>query len=291
MQRHPLKREIIATQVTNSMVNRMGATFVLRMQEDTGQSVAEVSKAYTIAREVLRARDLWIEIDRLGDSVDFHRQIELLLRIWNLMRNLTRWLLNQPGAATDIARSVERYQSRFDELVGVLDTVVAEEDATAFQTDHSELIALGYSAEFAGMISHLRALNPAFDIIEVAYELDCPVQQAAQAYFRIGEHLRLRWLAEQIEKLPVDGRWHAHARGVLRDELYAQHRALTAQALRRCSDQETDPISAWSQGREAALQYTENMFAEMHALVSMDYPTVSVGVRRLAQLVAIGAAE
>ncbi|MBS0432786.1 MAG: NAD-glutamate dehydrogenase, partial [Proteobacteria bacterium] len=35
MQRHRLKREIIATAVTNSMVNRMGATFMLRMQEDT----------------------------------------------------------------------------------------------------------------------------------------------------------------------------------------------------------------------------------------------------------------
>ncbi len=38
MQRHRLKREIIATVVTNSIVNRMDATFVLRMQEDTGQT-------------------------------------------------------------------------------------------------------------------------------------------------------------------------------------------------------------------------------------------------------------
>ncbi len=292
MQRHPLKREIIATQVTNSMVNRMGATFVLRMQEDTGKSVAEVAKAYSIAREVIQARELWVEIDRLGDVVDFHRQIELLLRIWNLMRNLTRWLLNQPGAATDIARSVERYQSGFIELVAVLDRVVNSDDAAAFHAEHQALQALGYSESFVQVLSHLGALNPAFDIIEVAFELDCPVEHAARAYFRIGEHLHLQWLAEQIEKLPVDGRWHAHARGVLRDELYAQHRALTAQALHRCNQRDPDdPIGAWGVGREAALQYTENMFNEMRALVSMDYPTVSVGVRRLAQLVTIGAVE
>src|SRR3546814_8537600 len=35
MQRHRLKREIIATAVTNSPINRMGATFMMRMQEDT----------------------------------------------------------------------------------------------------------------------------------------------------------------------------------------------------------------------------------------------------------------
>ena len=41
MQRHRLRREIIATAVTNSIVNRMGATFMLRMQEDTGRTRAK----------------------------------------------------------------------------------------------------------------------------------------------------------------------------------------------------------------------------------------------------------
>ncbi|MCB1640139.1 MAG: NAD-glutamate dehydrogenase, partial [Xanthomonadales bacterium] len=290
MQAHPLRREIIATQVTNSMVNRMGATFVLRMQEDTGQSVAEVAKAYTIAREVLRARELWAEIDRLGDSVDFHRQIDLLLRIWNLMRNMTRWLLNAPGAASDIAQSVERYTGGFEQLLQVLPRAVSKADAVQFQNENRALQSLGYSEAFAQIISQLPALVAAFDIIEVAFELDCQVERAAKAYFSIGEQLHLKWLAEQIEKLPVEGRWHAHARGVLRDELYAQHRALTAQALRRCSKPKQDPLQAWAEGRESALSYTQTMFGEMHALVSMDYPTVSVGVRRLSQLVAIGAA-
>ncbi len=61
MERHRLKREIIATAVTNSMVNRMGATFVLRMGEDTGQDACTgCTRAFNIAREVLDARaDLW----------------------------------------------------------------------------------------------------------------------------------------------------------------------------------------------------------------------------------------
>ena len=34
--RHRLRREIIATATTNSLINRMGPTFVSRAQEDTG---------------------------------------------------------------------------------------------------------------------------------------------------------------------------------------------------------------------------------------------------------------
>ena len=57
MQRHRLKREIIASAVTNSTVNRMGATFMMRMQEDTGQDPAAIAKAFTAAREIIDARD------------------------------------------------------------------------------------------------------------------------------------------------------------------------------------------------------------------------------------------
>ena len=39
IQRHPLRREIIATHVVNSMVNRVGPTFVHRLHEETGAGV------------------------------------------------------------------------------------------------------------------------------------------------------------------------------------------------------------------------------------------------------------
>src|SRR6185437_2368568 len=76
MQRHRLKREIIATAVTNSMVNRMGATFMLRMQEDTGQTPASIAKAYNAAREILDARTLWARIEELDGKVAEATQID-----------------------------------------------------------------------------------------------------------------------------------------------------------------------------------------------------------------------
>ncbi len=59
MHGHRLKREIIATQVTNSLVNRMGSSFTMRMHEETGEEAAQVAKAYTIARGIFDAREFW----------------------------------------------------------------------------------------------------------------------------------------------------------------------------------------------------------------------------------------
>ena len=45
------------------------------------------------------------------------------------------------------------------------------------------------------------------------------VLRVATVYFGLGDRLGLKWLRDSVEKLPVAGQWHAHARGSLRDEL------------------------------------------------------------------------
>ena len=47
--RHRLKREIITTATTNSLINRMGPTFVARTQEETGAEPADIARAYSAA--------------------------------------------------------------------------------------------------------------------------------------------------------------------------------------------------------------------------------------------------
>ncbi len=116
MQQHRLKREIIATAVTNSTINRMGATFLLRMQEDSGRSPGEVAKAFTITRETLDARELWAQVDALDGKVAESVQIDALQVIWEIQRSFTRWLLSRPGAIPDITSAVARFHDGFRDI-------------------------------------------------------------------------------------------------------------------------------------------------------------------------------
>ena len=76
----------------------------------------------------------------------------------------------------------------------------------------------------------------------------------------------------------------------LRDELYTQHRALTAQVLEQGGKGKgADLVAAWLNRDDPALKFTLDMFADMRTQVVTDYPIVSVAVRRLAQLVQTGA--
>src|ERR1700681_2697816 len=69
MARHPLKREIIATHVTNSMINRVGSTFVHRLLETTGGKPHEVVRAYLLNREIFGFVTLWQQIEALNSKV------------------------------------------------------------------------------------------------------------------------------------------------------------------------------------------------------------------------------
>jgi glutamate dehydrogenase len=90
--------------------------------------------------------------------------------------------------------------------------------------------------------------------------------------------------------LPVTGRWQAQARGVLRDELQAQQRQLVSTVLATATTGKSpaDWVSTWLSRDDAALKYTLGMFTDMRSLSEMDFPTLSVAVRRLAQIASTG---
>ncbi|MHA6203961.1 NAD-glutamate dehydrogenase [Dyella soli] len=284
MQRHRLKREIIATAVTNSTINRMGATFMMRMQEDTGQGPAAIAKAYTAAREILGARDLWAEVEALDSKVAENTQIDAILQIWSLLRHMTRWLLNRPGGTLDINANVERYQGGVTALHAALPAALTETGKADFATSQEKWEGLGLPSELSLRLARIPELRAMLDIVEVAQQSGQAIDKVAGVFYELGEALDLEWLRSQIEALPVEGAWHAQARGSLLDELNHQHRALALQVLTLTGGaRDISPVQAWLQRDDATLKYTRNMLAEI-LTQNADYPIASVAVRRLAQL-------
>jgi len=286
MDGHSLKREIIATQVTNSMVNRMGASFTLRMHEDTGATAAEVARAFTIAREIFRARDFWGRIESLDNKVDSSLQISAMLEMWNLLRQATRWVLNQSGLKFDIRASIERLAPGLEILEKKIGRSLKAAEKEQMLERAGPLLAGGMAKTLAHRAASLHLLYPALDVVETAARRQTDVLSVATVFFGLGDRLCLKWLRESVEKLPVEGQWHAHARGNLRDELYSQHRRLAGRVLQAFPDAK-DPVNSWIEANAADVKRISDMMKDMHHLASMDYATVSVAVRSLNQLLQV----
>ncbi|MDX1554985.1 MAG: NAD-glutamate dehydrogenase, partial [Xanthomonadales bacterium] len=283
MQGHRLKREIIATQVTNSLVNRMGASFTLRMNEDTGAPAADVAKAYTVIREVFEARDFWSAVESLDNTVDAGLQTRAALAMWNLLRQATRWLLSQSRTITDIEAEIKRLAPGIKVLARDMEKSLAAEDRAHLEAVMQPYLDSGFPKDLAKRIATLPMLFPSLDVVETAAQRSTPPDRVSRIYFGLGEALEFKWLRAEVEALKVEGQWHAHARGNLRAELLAHHKELVDRVLKKFGKAK-DPVGDWMSAHDHEVARVKDMLADMRNLPSMDYATLAVAVRSLGQL-------
>ena len=281
---HRLWREIIATKVTNSIVNRMGAHFATRIREDTGADSATMAKAYTVAREIFRAREYWAEIETLDNRVPARLQTEAMLEMWNLLRQATRRLIALPGGyAIDISSKVERFAPGIQSYTAGMAKMLDDELLEMLRERRDRFIDAGFPQALAERVAGLRFLQPALDIVDEASSQEVAVERVATIYFGVIDRLCIKWLRTRIEELPVERQWHAHARGNLRDELYRYHRQVTRRILLSGGDQ-SDPVDAWFRRYRSETDRVVTMLEQMRNTSAGDYPSLQVALNALGQL-------
>jgi len=286
IQDHRLRREIIATHITNSMVNRAGMSFVFRHREETGARTSDIARAYAVAREVFDARGLWHAVEELDGLVAADVQYRMLLALRRLVERATRWLLRNRRPPLDIAATVAQLAPGARALAGAVPELLLESDREALEQTAEELRAAGVPDALATRVAGLGAAFSALDVADVAEATGHSVEDVASIYFALGSRLDLRTLRERIAGLERDDRWHALARGALRDELYAAHRSLAAEVLGTGAPQLpiAERLDAWMEENADALERCLQVLSDIRAAGSYDLATLSVALREIRAL-------
>ncbi len=276
--RHRLKREIVATATTNSLVNRMGPVFVTRAQEDTAADPAVIARAYTIAREVFAMRAVWMEIEALDNRVPANVQYGMFFRSTRLLRHASYWLRRNRDRKLPIDVAVRELRTGVQALEDSIDGAASGSAREQHDAVFKELTANGVPEKLARRVARLTLMEQALDIVALARSEHAPVGEVARAYFELGVALGLDWLHMEIDRLSVDGSWQATARTGLRDAARRAHRQLTQQVLSvRGARRVSERLASWSEARGDALDAWKRTLAEMRA-GTVDFATLTVGV-------------
>jgi glutamate dehydrogenase len=286
LKRHRLRREIIATATTNSLINRMGPAFPVRAQDDTGADPAAIARAYTIAREVFAGRDMWAQIESLDNRIPTAVQYTAMYQTTRLLRHASYWLLENLRENLDIERAVSRYAAPVSELSRELTSVISASACARLGARRSQLIEQHVPEQLATRIASLDTLHCALDLVEAARTARVKIGYAAKAYFDLGERIGLTWIKEQIESLPVEGQWQAAARRTVRDDLYGLQRKITGAALKHKGRDAAARVDHWSRRHAAGVETLKRIVVDLRTGSPPDFATLSVAlqaVRRLAQ--------
>jgi glutamate dehydrogenase len=285
IRKHRLRREIIATATTNSLVNRMGATFVPRAQEDTGAQPAQIARAYTAAREIFDMRTLWAQIEALDTRVAARVQYGMAFQTSRLLRHMTYWLLTHRRRELRVDEAVSEFRSGVRQLEAQIEHVLSGLERERFEKTRREHLEAGVPAGLAARVASLEAHNAALDLVEIAATHESSVVEAARIYFGVGTRVGLDWLREKVEELPVEGPWQAIARSGLRDSALRIHRRLAERVLSStAAGTEAVRVTAWLATLGESLTHWQRTLADMRAAGAVDFATLTVGIEAVRKL-------
>ena len=286
MPRHPLKREIIATHVVNSMLNRVGSTWVHRLMETTGAQADEIVRAYLLTREVYGFPDLWQQVEALDNKVDDAIQTEMLIETSRLLERGTMWFLRSRRHSDDMGTTIARVAPRVEALAGRLTTLTDAADRARVEARVQSYVSRGVPAALATRVATLNSLYATLDIVEVADATGRPVELVAEIYFTVSAHLGVPWLRAKIAGLPADQHWRMLARGAMEDDLSGLQRTIAGEVLTGAAGltESSALIDAWSERNRRAIARAEQLLAELRAAPETDTSMLAVALRELRSL-------
>ncbi len=290
LQEHPLRREIVATQITNGMVNRGGTTFVFRLFEETGFHAPDIARAHTAAWHMFQLTELWDAIEELDGRVPAATQVELFLAARTLAERANRWLLRNRRHPLDITATVQAFSGGLATLSARIEDLAGTADAEALRATTERYVAAGVGRELARRMASLPALFAGLDIVEIAASAARTLEETAEVYFALGEPLLLDWLRDRIAALPRDDRWQALARAALREDLYAARASITTEVLRvggSDGGSGTDLVRRWLAHMDVSADRCLAALDSISGDGRSDLATLSVALREIRGLVQV----
>ena len=293
MQRHPLRREILATHLTNALVNRVGCAFVHRLMEESDARPDEIVRACIMVRDVFDLDEIWRAIDALDNRVPDDVQARMFVDIARLLERAALWFLRhlQTGGVDrdGVASLLARCRDAAHRLAPQLPALLPEADLEALSVRQGELVNAGVESTLALRVASGGISVALLDIAEVAAACGRPLEFVTATYFALGTRLNYGWISERAAALPTPTHWDTMARAAALAEVARLKRALTTSVLAQAT-QATDSADAqtlvdtWCGQHEAALERYGQLLAELRASSGVSLAVLLVIVRAMAVL-------
>ena len=285
--RHPLRREISATYLTNSLVNRVGASFLNEIGDKTGHAAPTVARAYLMARQSFDIRRLWAEIEALDNKVPAKAQVEMNLEIIQLIRRVTQWLLRGGYGGQAMEKVIGIFLPGIESLADGLERLLPDDLAAPVREKAAVCEKTGVPASLARRIAALGIYASFPDIVRIAHAAGRKPEDVARVYFALGARVGFNWLRGAAEGVTADSEWQKLALGAVVDDLYAQQSGLTTQVLSAINGHKADAsaVERWMEAKNGAASRIEDLLKEFRRQGGADLAMLTVAARELRTLI------
>jgi glutamate dehydrogenase len=284
---HRLRREIIAVETANELIDMMGASFVARVVRDTGADSLSVVRAWEIAVAASGAADRFAEISEADPPLPLQAEMRSWLALRAALEPAVKWIVATQPRELVPGKSSARLQEATEELLGRLPDILPPGAQRAQAGIADALLVEGTPRALAQRIAALDRLAELFEVAHIADEDEVPRAMAGEVYYRVSEIVDVDWIAHHLAELPAEGRWERRAVEGLREALAYARRQVTRHVL-ACHEGSGRVEACLEEYAGAHREQLDTLQALINDIKSGQRPTLAallVVVRELGRLV------
>jgi glutamate dehydrogenase len=259
---HRLRREIIATQLTNSMINRGGATLIVRIADQTGAAPPAIAAAFAAVRNSYDLIALNGEIDALDNKISGKVQLDLYTAVQDLLLDRLVWFLRNVDLTQGLEKIIGHYREGITQVTAALDSALSKPAAAARETRVGELAKAGVPEALARHMASLPVLKAAPDIVLVADRAGKPVNEVTATYFATEAFFQLDRVASAVPTIVVSDYFDRLALDRALDSIGDAERRLTA-AMVGNGHAGAGAVEEWVRPRQAEVERIRSAIHEI----------------------------
>ncbi len=280
---HRLRREIIATTLTNGIVNRCGPPTALRLAEEAARPISEVAHAFIAARAVFVLADLWRRLDALDGKVAGPAQLDLYLSVQYVLNRNVAWFLRHAIAGTNLSDVISRNRAGFQLLKAELTTLATSGARRRLDQLTSDFAGPGVPKALAADIAYLTVLADTPAIVDIARVSGRSIPEAAQAFLAIGDRFGIDDLMGRMAQIKVADDYDrlaiAGAEGTFADARHSM-----ALSVLGASGNGQPGLEAWTARQPERVQSAEQAIAAIMSAPELTVSRLTVAATRLADI-------
>ena len=202
---HRLRREIVATVVANTIVNRMGMIHPFELAEEEGASLAEVGCAFVGACNLLGMDALWQAID--DAAMPEAARLALFDQAAIALRGHMADLLRSGGCLEGPAQLSASLGTVVDELSAHANQLLGLEMRGQFSRITEQLASVGAPAPLAAQVGQLFALDGAIGLATLARDTAIAPLPLAETFVGLGAMLGIDWAQARAAVMSPPDPW------------------------------------------------------------------------------------
>lgn len=274
---HRLRREMIATSLSNRIVNRLGMVHPFELAEEEGVGLAEVAAAFVVAERLFGLEALWHEIDEAAMSEV--ARLALLDRLAAAVGNLMSDVLRTAAGKVEAGAMIDSLGAGVSLLVGAREELLAEESRARTHALQQHFVSVGAPLGLAARVAGLFDVDGAVGLAQAALETGVDTKLLTHGFTDIGARLGLDWAQGTAAHMSPSDVWERLlVSGLARD--FQQMRIEFLRRLMRTGEGKSDPrgsVADWATRNARAV-------AQFRSMIARAVARPPVGAAMLAQI-------